>query len=121
MHQPLKPGRLLPLLLLLLCLPPSPGQATDWNYRIQPGDTIWDLSHELLDDWRRWKAVAQHNGVEDGRQVRTGRIIQIPEEWLNQQPISVVLNAVSGEVIVVTARDGRRIPAKAGIKSVATS
>ncbi|MEW7975959.1 MAG: FecR domain-containing protein [Candidatus Sedimenticola endophacoides] len=53
--------------------------------------------------------------MEDGRQVRTGRIIQIPEEWLNQQPISVVLNAVSGEVIVVTARDGRRIPTKAGM------
>jgi len=100
---------------LLLIIISAHANADDWSYRMQSGDNIWDLSHTLLKDWRNWKAVTKNNEISNDRRMRTGRIIQIPEEWLDQQPIAVTVSEVSGTVTAITGKDTRKIPVKNGM------
>lgn len=49
------------LCALLLLLLPGVAGAQDWNYRVRPGDTLWDLGGLYLKPSVRWQQLQQHN------------------------------------------------------------
>lgn len=44
-------------LLCALLLLPAIAAAQDWNYRVRPGDTLWDLGGVYLKPSVRWQQL----------------------------------------------------------------
>lgn len=76
----------------------GPAVAVDWVYPMQRGDTVWDLSHRFLKDWRLWLAVSERNNVVADREMPPGTNIRFPVEWLRSENATVQVIKVQGEV-----------------------
>jgi len=76
----------------------QPAVAADWVYPMQPGDTVWDLSHRFLKDSRLWLAVSERNKVAADREMPPGTKIRFPVEWLRSENAPVQIIKVQGEV-----------------------
>ncbi len=87
--------------------------ADDWLYRMRPGDTIWNLSHELLKDPLKWQAVQRYNHVREDHGMPVGSVLRIPENWLVMQAREAVVASVSGEARVIDGDSGEAIPLRA--------
>lgn len=75
---------------------------------IQPGDTLWHLSNEVLAGPEAWREVARLNRLPNAGQIRAGQQLQVPLRLLREQPVDARLAVVQGAVTL----DGR--PAAAG-------
>lgn len=75
---------------------------------IQPGDSLWHLSNEVLTGPQAWREVARLNRLPDAGQIRAGQQLQVPLRLLREQPVNARLAVVQGAVTL----DGR--PAAAG-------
>lgn len=55
-------------------------QAQTLRYRVQPGDTLWDLARTFLGDGRRWPEIfrANESRITDPDRLLIGQIIVIP-------------------------------------------
>ncbi len=87
------------MLLLLLCLAPM-AAAQDWNYRIRPGDTLWDLSGEYLKPGISWQRLQAHNQIANPYQLPPGTTLRFPLAWLHLQPVRAKVVAVRGAATV---------------------
>ncbi|AWV06786.1 FecR family protein [Marilutibacter maris] len=83
-----------PLLMLL----PVLAAAADWNYRVRPGDTLWDLSARYLRTDVGWQRLQMHNAIVDPYRLPPGSRLGIPVEWLRVGPVPARLVALRGEV-----------------------
>ncbi len=69
-----------------------------WQYKLQPGEHIWGISHQLLTDWRSWQEITHLNGVKNDRLMAAGTTIKIPASLVNQRQAGIRLIQVSGSV-----------------------
>jgi hypothetical protein len=97
--------------LLLAALPVSLA-AADWQYRVRPGDNLWDLCRTYLRRDVPWERVQSHNRVDDPFRLRPGSLLRFPIAWLQQQPASARIVALHGEAVIVPAEGA---PAPAGL------
>lgn len=81
-------------LLWTACL--APAQAQDWNYRVRPGDTAWDLARKYLRADVPWQRLLEHNQLQDPLRLEPGSLLRLPVAWLRQQPARARVIAVSG-------------------------
>ncbi len=85
-------------------------RAEDWLYRMQPGDSIWNISHEYLKDPGQWSSLQRLNQVRNDRGMPVGSQLHIPEAWLVWRLQEAVVAAVSGEVQVIVGGQGKPKP-----------
>ncbi|OBU65072.1 peptidoglycan-binding protein LysM [Stenotrophomonas maltophilia] len=85
------------LLCILLSLPALAG-AQDWNYRVRPGDTLWDLGGLYLKPSVRWQQLQQHNRIDNPYQLPPGRLLRFPISWLRVEPAPARVLSVRGKV-----------------------
>ncbi|WP_434213200.1 FecR domain-containing protein [[Pseudomonas] boreopolis] len=90
-----------------------PVQAADWNYRVRPGDTLWDLSARYLKPDVPWQRLGSFNAVADPYALPPGRTLRFPIPWLRVQPAPARLIAVRGGVQVLTGHVA--LPATTGM------
>ncbi|MEW5754750.1 MAG: FecR domain-containing protein [Pseudomonadota bacterium] len=75
----------------------KPASASDWIYTVRPGDTLWDVSGEYLQDFDLVEALQSLNGVEDPKRLQPGTRLRVPVHWLRVQPAPVRVLHVEGE------------------------
>lgn len=105
--------------VLLVCCFSSVTLAEDWLYTVKPGDTVWDISHTLLKDWRYWDDILRHNNISNAATIRPGTKIAIPLYIVREEMAEVRVEHVSGGVEVVFGNNGRQLPLKPGMSLVA--
>ena len=91
-------ARLLMLVALLLSV--FPAFAQDWNYRVRPGDTLWDLGARYLKPSVPWEQLQTHNRVADPYRLPPGTQLRFPVAWLQVQPAPARVLATRGLVQV---------------------
>ena len=85
-------------LLLWACM--ATASAQDWNYRVRPGDTLWDLSGEYLKPDIAWQKLQAHNQISNPYSLPPGSTLRFPLAWLRLQPAKAKVLAVKGEASV---------------------
>ncbi|KAF1710350.1 peptidoglycan-binding protein LysM [Pseudoxanthomonas kalamensis DSM 18571] len=100
--------------LLVLSGIATPLSAQDWNYRVRPGDTLWDLSGEYLKPGIGWRQLQSHNDIANPYHLPPGLILHIPLSWLLAQPANARVVAVHGEATVQTPDQDSAVPARQG-------
>ena len=75
----------------------------EWVYNVEPGDSVWKLSHEHLKDPSVWDKLRAMNGIEQPRKLPIGSRLVIPREWLNERPLGARLERPTGSVQVAYA------------------
>ncbi len=99
------------LAMLLACVPV---QAQDWDYRVRPGDTLWDVTGAYLKPAIPWQRLQEHNRIANPYQLAPGSTLRIPLQWLHRQPARAKVVAVHGSAVTRTAT-GRDTPVTAGM------
>jgi len=92
-------------LLCALCLWPALAGAQDWNYRVRPGDTLWDLGAAYLKPSIGWQQLQQHNRIDNPYRLPPGELLRFPIGWLRVEPAPARVLAVRGQV-ELSAADG---------------
>ncbi len=92
-----------------------PAWADDWLYTVKPGDTVWDLSHRMLKDWRYWKDILKRNDIKDATTVRPGTRIAIPLYVVRKEHSEARVEAVHGEVRLIQDGGTKPLPLKPGM------
>ncbi len=85
-------------LLCALLLLPAIAAAQDWNYRVRPGDTLWDLGGVYLKPSVRWQQVQQHNRIDNPYRLPPGQLLRFPISWLRIEPAPARVLSVRGKV-----------------------
>lgn len=93
-------------LLCALLLLPTVAAAQDWNYRVRPGDTLWDLGGVYLKPSVRWQQLQQHNRIDNPYQLPPGQLLRFPISWLRIEPAPARVLSVRGKV-ELSGADGR--------------
>lgn len=93
----------LALLLILSLLPGSRAQAAtttaaDWQYRIQPGDTLLSLTEAYLADGASWRALQRINKVADPLKLQPGAYLRMPIALLRSEVSVAAALFTQGEV-----------------------
>ena len=86
---------------IFFLLTTMPTWADDWLYTVKPGDTVWDLSHRMLKDWRYWKDILKRNNIKDATTIRPGTRIAIPLYVVREEHSEARVEAVHGEVKLI--------------------
>lgn len=88
-------------LLLLICAcvadaaEPVPA-APDFVHLLKPGETIWSLAREVLQQPERWRELQRYNGVRRDRIMPPGTPVRVPVQWLKRIDLNVEVVMVSG-------------------------
>jgi len=85
-------------------LPDHPGER--WNYRVEPGDSLWSIAERFLGNALWWQKVQQVAGVGEPRRLRPGAVIAIPVAWMSGVPIGLEIVATTGSVTYATLGGG---------------
>lgn len=78
-------------------------QAQDWNYRVRPGDTLWDLGARHLKAGIDWRRLQAHNRIADPYHLPPGTRMRFPIGWLRIEPAKARVIAVRGAVNVLAS------------------
>ena len=90
-------------LLCALFLMPAIAGAQDWNYRVRPSDTLWDLGGLYLKPSVRWQQLQQHNRIDNPYQLPPGQLLRFPISWLRTEPAPARVLSVRGKVALAGA------------------
>lgn len=101
--------------VLLMCGISSVAVAEDWLYTMKPGDTVWDISHTLLKDWRYWDDILRHNNISNAATIRPGTKIAVPLYIVREELSEVRVDSAVGKVEVIFANSDKRLPLKPGM------
>lgn len=85
------------LALLLVLASALPAFATDWVYRVRPGDTVWDLARAHLRADVPWQRLQAHNAIADPGRLVPGSRMGFPVEWLRVRPVKARVVAIEGQ------------------------
>lgn len=107
-------ARLLGALLCSLLLWPAIAGAQEWNYRVRPGDTLWDLGGQYLKANVPWQQLQQHNRIDNPYRLPPGQLLRFPIGWLRVEPAPARVLAVRGSVELVAADGSATRPLRAG-------
>lgn len=78
----------------------EPAASGDFVYEVQRGDSLEQLSVQLLDSPARWADVARYNKLKDANLVRPQQQLRIPLAWMKNRPAQARIEALTGEVKV---------------------
>ncbi len=107
----------LSLFCLLVCLQTgAPARAAEWQYRVRPGDTLWDLAARHMKHAVDWRRLQTHNRIADPYRIPPGTRLRFPVEWLRIQPQAAVVVALHGDVRVRTKAGAPPVPAAQGMR-----
>lgn len=81
--------------------------AAEWHYTVRPGETLQQISDELVNSNIGLQRLAGYNNLGVRSVLTAGDTLRIPVAWLQQQPQPATLTAVSGQVQLRTASTGR--------------
>ncbi len=79
----------------------------EWHYTLRPGDTLQEISLNLLNHQYSWSDVVKHNRVDKLDTLAPGSIIKIPMHWLKQQPKPAKVKTLEGIAQIKKARSTR--------------
>ncbi|HDS1038648.1 TPA: FecR domain-containing protein [Stenotrophomonas maltophilia] len=96
-------ARFFAALLCALALLPGVAAAQDWNYRVRPGDTLWDLGGVYLKADVPWQQLQQHNRIDNPYRLPPGQLLRFPISWLRVEPAPARVLAVRGKVELAAA------------------
>ena len=54
------------------------------EYVFRALDTLSDVAHRLLGDWRLWRTIAERNNINDVRTIEPGTVLLIPPRPLEK-------------------------------------
>ena len=77
--------------------------AEEWHYTLRPGDSVSDISQNLLSYQYTWNDVVKHNGVSAVANLAPGSIIKIPMHWLKHQPKPALVKQLEGSAQIKKA------------------
>ncbi len=105
------------LWLMLWCLITAGAVcAEDLQYTFRPGDSLWRVCETFARDPNHcWQQLAQHNGIASPRQIKPGTVLNIPSDWLKQEPAPVKVLASIGEVVLYPQAGGMSQSLRAGM------
>ncbi len=76
--------------------PTLPATPTDWNYRVRPGDNLWDLAARYMKPDVPWQKLQDYNRVGDPLHLPPGMTVRVPVAWLRLVPAPARVLAVIG-------------------------
>ena len=86
-------------LALWCCIMAGQLLAEDVQYTFRPGDSLWRVCENFARDPNFcWQELARHNGISSPRAIPPGAVLNIPADWLKQQPAPAKLVSLSGDV-----------------------
>lgn len=88
---------------------------SDWNYRVRPGDNIWDLTARYLRADVSWQKLQDYNHVADPLHLSPGSTMHFPVAWLRQGPAPATVVAVIGNAEVKTPDAAPSVPVTVGM------
>lgn len=89
---------------------PATGSGTDWTYTVKEGELLDILARELLGPAYSHAQLLSYNQLPSHTVIAAGDTLRIPLAWLRQQPEPAKAIAVTGNVRLITAADGRQHP-----------
>jgi hypothetical protein len=105
--------------VLHLGLAPAQGQAptppTDLVYRVQQGDTLYDLAERYTGRAERWPELQRLNAIADPRRLAPGTTVRIPAALLASLPVLATAAYVTGDVRLVRPGETQAQPLQAGM------
>lgn len=93
---------------------PTPAPA-DWNYRVRPGDNLWDLAARYLKPDVPWQKLQDYNQVGNPLHLPPGSTMHFPVGWLRQGPAPATVVAVIGNATAKAPGNAPTIPVTAGM------
>jgi hypothetical protein len=86
----------------------------EWTYTVQADESVQDIASRFLMKGIPSSRLLQHNNLMDLSQLKNGDTLKIPLSWLQQQPEPARAASVSGQVMVLSGRDGNKRPLTPG-------
>ena len=87
------------LLCAVFCMSIVPlSQASDWQYTMRPGDTLWSVCRQFSENPNCWRELPAYNEVVDPASLSVGAVVKMPVEWLKQAPVAARVIYVMGDV-----------------------
>ncbi len=68
----------------------------DWKYKINEGDTLWDVAEKYLSGNELTESLRRYNNVLKPRQLPTGTVINIPLAWIERGETYATVTDVKG-------------------------
>mgnify|MGYP001179048652 CR=1 FL=1 len=87
----------------------------EWHYTLRPGDTLQEISLNLLNHKYTWSDVVKHNRIDQLAAIAPGSIVKIPMHWLKHQPKPAKVKILSGNVQIKKASSSRYETLKEGM------
>lgn len=79
----------------------------EWHYTLRPGDTLQEISLNLLNHQYSWSDVVKHNRVDQLATLAPGSIIKIPMHWLKHQPKPATVKFLEGSAQIKKVSSSR--------------
>lgn len=76
----------------------SSNQSDDITYRVEPGDTLYDLRREYLLGANSAAAIARYNRIRNPRRIPIGKELRLPRDLLAYKPARLRVRSFSGPV-----------------------
>src|SRR6185503_20877941 len=70
--------------------------ATDWHYRVVPGDTLYSIANSYLAPGSGWHRLQRLNRVADPKRLEPGRQLRLPVAWLRAEATVASVAFLSG-------------------------
>lgn len=86
----------------------------EWTYTVDAEDTVQDIAKRFLTKGIPSSRILRHNNLVDADELETGDTIKLPLSWLQQQPEPARAASVSGQVMLLSGRNGRKRPLTSG-------
>jgi hypothetical protein len=93
----------------------APAAPADWNYRVRPGDNLWDLAARYLKTDVSWQKLQDYNHVADPLHLPPGSTMHFPVGWLRQGPAPATVVAVIGNATAQPTGNAPTIPVTTGM------
>ncbi|HEV2680525.1 MAG TPA: FecR domain-containing protein [Rhodanobacter sp.] len=95
--------------------PVAAAPLADWNYRVRPNDTIWDLAGHYLKPDVPWQKLQDYNHVADPLHLPPGMTLHIPVAWLRMEPAKAKVIAVIGNATATSSGNAQPMPVTQGM------
>lgn len=89
----------------------------NWLYKVQPGDSIWSISQDLLTNWREWQKVARFNNLQENDNIRPASFIRIPKSLVAERAATISIIKMSGAATIVVNGETKPLAADTVIET----
>lgn len=73
----------------------------EWIYSVGPGDNLWTIGQQYLNNADDWRRVGALNNIVNTSKLPVGTRLRIPYQWLKWQPAPATVLAASGDCFVI--------------------